>query len=300
MPASTQRVLVTGATGLLGNAVCERLEGECQILRQGFRHGGPGVWLGDLMDPATIVRLALEPWDAVVHCAALRSPDYCADHPVEADRMNTLAAVELAEVARLKGARMIHVSTDYVFDGARPPYHEDDPCLPVNKYGETKRGAEEGVALACPTAAIIRIGALYGVPVPGIPSPMLEEAVAAVSTDAPAELDHCIRRYPLFVGDVAEAVHFLLRNPGLHGAIHVGAQQSATRYEWALKVGALLGRSTTHLRPSARILPRAAIRPLDVRLRTDRLRALGGPVPRDYDEVLPLVLDRFIGAANPG
>jgi dTDP-4-dehydrorhamnose reductase len=298
MPATLQRVLVTGATGLLGHAVRDRLAGEFQVLSQGFRHGGPGVWLGDLTEPATIVRLAAEPWEAVVHCAALRSPDYCAEHPAEADRLNTLAAVELAEVARMKGARMIHVSTDYVFDGARPPYREDDPCRPVNTYGETKLGAEEGIAAVCPAAAIIRIGALYGVPAPGIPSPMLEEAVTAVGMDAPVELDHRIRRYPLYVGDVAEAVHFLLRNPDLRGVSHVGAQQSATRYEWALKVGSLLGRSTAHLRPALKMAPKSAIRPLDVRLATEHWRALGGPMPRDYDAALPFVLERFITRSN--
>jgi len=288
-----QRILLTGASGLLGNAVARYFRSRVDILPTAFRSTRAGLLKGDLADPAFQAVLAGEPWDAVVHCAALRSPDYCETHPDLAERLNAGVPVELARLARQRGARMIHVSTDYVFDGSHPPYRETDDCHPLNLYGHTKRRAEEGIAAEYPDAVIMRIGALYGVPEPDIASPMLEEAVQVVRAGAPAEVDHRIKRYPLFVEDVAKVVEFLLGLEAAAGIVHVGASRGVTRYEWALAVAAWLGSPSGHLRPSSRDGTRSAVRPTDVGMATDRLRSWGGPVPRDFQEILPDVLRRL-------
>lgn len=287
-----RRIIVTGASGLLGNAVARHLGRWADVIPLANRSDRPGLWRGDLLDPAVLSRLADEPWDAMVHGAAFRSPDFCEIQPELAERLNAVVPVELSRLARQRGALFIHVSTDYVFDGTRAPYHEADPCHPVNVYGQTKRRAEEGVMAENPDAIIMRIGALFGVPEPGIPSPMLEEAIQCVLAGRPAGIDHRIKRYPLFVEDVARTVQFLLECGEARGIVHVGSSRAVTRYEWALRVAALLGRSSAHLRPSDIDLGRPALRPVDVGMATDRLRSWGGPVPRDLDETLPEVLGR--------
>ena len=168
------RILVTGAGGLLGRAVVRALGRRATVLALGGRHARPGMMTGDLTDPAFCSVLALETWDAVVHCAAHRSPDYCESHHEAADHLNTAVPIALARMARQRGARMIHVSTDYVFDGTCPPYRETDPCRPVNYYGISKRRAEEGIEAVDPEAVIMRIGALFAAPEPGVPAPLLE------------------------------------------------------------------------------------------------------------------------------
>lgn len=293
-----RRIIVTGASGLLGNALVRHLERWADVIPLAHRSERPGLWRGDLLDPAFLKRLADEPWDAMVHSAAFRSPDYCEIQPDLAERLNAVIPVELSRLARQRGARFIHVSTDYVFDGAQPPYHETDPCHPVNRYGQTKRRAEEGVAASDPDAVIMRIGALFGVPEPGVPSPMLEEAIHYVMDGQPAGIDHRIKRYPLFVEDVARAVRFLLDCEKARGIVHVGSSRAVTRYEWALRVAALLGRSSAHLCPSDVDLGRPAVRPVDVGMATDLLRSWGGPVPRVLDETLPEVMYRCGLIAN--
>lgn len=285
-----ERILVTGASGLLGNAIVRQLRTRWEVLPLGCRSHWPNLLAGDLCDPAFMAALDRQPWDALVHCAAIRSPDLCETDPDLAERLNAVVPVDLARLAARRGARMIQVSTDYVFDGTRPPYREADPCHPINLYGQTKQRAEEGVAAAYPEAIIMRIGALYGVPERGIASPLLEEALQAVRAGLPAEVDHRIKRYPLFVDDVARVVEFLLGHQPARGIVHVGAAAAATRYEWTLAVARGLGLPSSHLRPAGRDLTRSATRPVDAGMATERLRAWGGPLPRDYKAVLPEVL----------
>lgn len=288
----TVRVMVTGASGLLGNAIVERLRRETEVLALRRQPGVSGFLPVDLTSERDLARLDDEAWDAVVHCAGHRSPDYCETHREEAMALNAVAPARLARLARQRGARMIHISTDYVFPGTTPPYREDDPCQPVNVYGESKLEGERRVAEADPAACILRIGALYGVPTGRVPSPMLEEGLAAVLGGKPTRQDHVLKRYPLLVDDVAEVACYLLEHPEVGGVLHAGSGKAVTRYEWALLIGRLLGRSTGHVQLGLCDPGRKAPRPPDAKLAVDRLRKLGGPIPRDCDAALPDVLRR--------
>lgn len=286
------RVMVTGASGLLGQAVVDRLGREAPILALSHRQSAPGLMPVDLTSTAGMERLRAESWDAVVHCAAHRSPDYCENHHEEAFALNAAVPARLARLAAERNARMIHISTDYVFSGTHPPYGEADHCRPVNVYGESKLAAEREVAAVLPGACILRIGALYGVPSKRMSSPMIEEGIEAALGGSPSDQDHVLRRYPLLVDDAAEVIRFLLERRDVGGVVHAGTQYGVTRYEWALLIGRLLGVKTDHVKPAAFDAARKAPRPPDARLSVERLRSLGGPVPRDCDVVLPEVLGR--------
>jgi dTDP-4-dehydrorhamnose reductase len=285
-----QNILVTGASGLLGSALVNRFRAEADVIPLGGHHAAPGTRALDLADPGALAVLEGLRWDALVHCAAFRSPDYCEQHRASARQLNAIVPARLADLARRRGARMIHVSTDYVFLGTQPPYHEDDPCQPVNYYGETKREAECGVAAAYPGAVILRIGALYAAPDVQMGSPLVEEALRALWAPPPVEVDDRIMRYPLFVEDVADVAAFLLGREDIAGVIHCGAPFGVTRLGWARFVAQCLGIGSAGLVPAAHRSAQSALRPVDSRLAVDRLRALGGPLPRGADLVLPGVL----------
>jgi len=280
-----RRVMVTGASGLLGGAVEAVLRREAGVLPLAGRHARGDQRAIDLADTSQMAALAGESWDALVHCAAYRSPDYCEQHRAEALRLNAEVPVELARLARARGVPMVHISTDYVFPGTHPPYREDAARQAVNWYGETKVRAEEGIAAAYPAATILRIGALYGVPTLEVRSPMLEEALEALYATEIQELDDRIVRCPSLVDDVALAIRFLLE-AGIAGIVHASAGSTCTRYGWTRLVGEALGLSAAHLRPTDRDLSRPARRPVNSQLAVDRLRRLGGPIPRDAREVL--------------
>jgi dTDP-4-dehydrorhamnose reductase len=290
MPRAT--IAITGASGLLGYAVTNRLQAEATVLPLGWHHAVAGVRALDLADPDAMAVLDGMRWEALVHCAAFRSPDYCEQHREEARLLNATVPARLAELSRRRGARMIHISTDYVFPGTQPPYGEHDVCRPVNYYGETKLEGERGVADADPGAVILRIGALYGEPGSRMGSPLLEEALRAIWAPPPVELDDRIMRFPLFTGDVADVVAFLLGRGDISGVVHCGAPFGVTRYGWAGFVAKCLGVGSDGLVPASRDNKRAAPRPVNSQLAVDRLRTLGGPLPRGAGEVLPGVLAR--------
>lgn len=286
------RVLVTGASGLLGAAVVSRFAREGDVVPLCHAHRFPGMIEADLLDPASVRRLDRIEWDAVINCAAFRNPDVCERDQARAHLLNVRLPVELARMAAARGAAMLHVSTDYVFPGTEPPYGEDDPPAPVNYYGETKVEAESIVRDVLPSAVIMRVPALYGDPPAPVVSTLVKEGVDAVLDPAPRVLDDETVRYPTLTDDVAEAMHGVLRL-GFRGIVHVSAGQRTTRYEWALFVAGLLGRPAGHLKPGPSGVGSVARRPVDSHLATGRLEGLGLPVPRPFGEVLPGLLRKL-------
>jgi len=286
-----QTILVTGAGGLLGSAVTNRIRSAGgTVLALG--HSRPptgGGQMCNLENAAELAALDQLNWMGLVHCAAYRSPDYCEAEPNRADRLNAEVPGELAALAARRGARMIHISTDYVFPGTHPPYRESDPVQPVNRYGMTKVEAERRVAEAYPGALVLRIPALYGNPDPPLTAPLLEEGLQAARSTVPVEVDDRIVRYPTWTDDVAAVIVYFLEHPAA-GVVQVSAGEAATRYRWTLAIARLLGRDGAHLVPVQRDLGRVASRPVDCHLDTTRLAALGAPVPQGFSTVLPELL----------
>jgi dTDP-4-dehydrorhamnose reductase len=121
----------------------------------------------DLTDPAACAA-AVGHADWVVNCAAYTAVDAAESHEGHAFEVNALGPAMLGRAARLAGARLLHVSTDYVFSGdATTPYAEDAPLAPRSAYGRTKAAGEWAVRAECPDAIIVRTAWLYG---PGGPS----------------------------------------------------------------------------------------------------------------------------------
>jgi dTDP-4-dehydrorhamnose reductase len=152
--------------------------------------------------------------------------------------------------------RLIHVSTDLVFDGSRGRYREDDPTGPVNSYGRSKAEAELRVAAAHPAATIARTSLLYGGPEPGPQERLAREG----STFYVDEI-----RSPVRVGDLADALLELLAFE-VPGPLHLGGEDDLSRFDFAVALGADPERSErAHTTPE---------RAPDVSLDSSRARAL--------------------------
>ena len=122
---------------------------------------GRDLW--DLAEPEGIGQVleTLNP-NAVVHCAAFTAVDAAEDAQGEANTINAVAPGLLAAACAERGIKLIHISTDYVFEGsANAPYKPDDPTGPIGAYGASKLAGEKAVSLADPTASIIRVSWLY-------------------------------------------------------------------------------------------------------------------------------------------
>lgn len=151
------RILVTGSSGQVARALAERgaaagVEALCR--------GRPELDLADGESIAPIVR-AVKP-DVIVSAAAYTQVDQAEDEPELAHAINAVAPGVLAEAAQEVGARLIHLSTDYVYDGSKDaPYVETDATGPRSVYGASKLAGEAAVREACPAHVILRTAWVY-------------------------------------------------------------------------------------------------------------------------------------------
>ncbi len=168
------KILITGALGQLGRDCTRELQ---------HAHTVTALDLPDLdIADANQVRQVmahLRP-DVVLNCAAYTRVDDCEEHREEAWRVNATGPAVLAQAAAAGGARLIHISTDYVFDGQRPvpqPYLESDAPHPLSCYGQSKQAGEVAIAANCRRWAILRTAWLYGRHGGNFPKTMLRLAL---------------------------------------------------------------------------------------------------------------------------
>ena len=153
------KILVTGAEGMLGRDLVE------VSLAAGHEVRGMGRTDLDVTDRNRVQdRLEIDRPDVVINCAAWTDVDGAEDDPEAADLVNGEGAANVAEAAASVDARVLYVSTDYVFDGTKgEPYLESDPPAPVSAYGRSKLKGEEATLFANPRAFVVRSSWLFGV-----------------------------------------------------------------------------------------------------------------------------------------
>jgi dTDP-4-dehydrorhamnose reductase len=272
------RVLLTGATGLLGG-----------YLLQGLVETGDEVvgWSGSKSEIAR--GISLQPVDIskadrvqevfrqarpdiVIHTAALTKVDECHRAPERARQVNTLGTATLAELAADAGARLVYVSTDLVFDGAKGDYSEADEAKPLSIYGQTKLEAERAV-LAFPRHLVVRVSWLFG---PSLNSgrnffvQLLENLPARRST----RLFQDEWRTPLSLATSARAL-IGLAHSDVPRLLHLGGPNRMTRLEVGLRLAAHLGLDASCiLSASLDSVSGEELRPRDVSLNASRWRAL--------------------------
>lgn len=144
-------ILLTGGSGQVGTEFLK-------LAPAGFEVVAPGRDRMDMSDPGSIAEfVASRPWAAIVNSAAYTAVDRAETDAVTAWKVNALGPAALAQAARQADAPLIHLSTDYVFDGAKTsPYLESDPVRPVSVYGASKEGGEQAVRTGAPRHVILR------------------------------------------------------------------------------------------------------------------------------------------------
>jgi len=161
---NTTHILITGANGQLGHEMRNVLAGDQRFTAIFTDVAGEDISKLDITDEAAVEQMiAGNAIDVIVNCAAYTAVDAVEDNEPQAARLNAHAVGILARVAKRHGARMIHVSTDYVFDGQGCiPYTEDMPTAPQSAYGRTKLDGERQLIAALGTdAVILRTAWLY-------------------------------------------------------------------------------------------------------------------------------------------
>ncbi len=276
------RVLITGAAGQLG-----------QDLVAAFRAGDrrdevvaadrARLDVGDRDMVMQAVPL-LRP-DVVVHAGAWTAVDACEADPDRAFRVNALGTRNVAEAARLAGAHVLYVSTDYVFDGrAGRPYREWDDTNPLSVYGRSKLGGERELMTLLPGSTIVRTSWVCGAHGANMVKSILRLAAERPELAFVDDQHGC----PTFTEDLAGMI-VRLAGARLPGLFHVTNQGSTTWYQFARDVVTAAGRDPSMVRPIAtsELDPhRAAPRPANSVLDNAALRLAGVALLPDHHEPL--------------
>ena len=265
------RVLVTGAAGLLGTTLAPRLA---------RHHDVTGVDVGDFditdLDATVENVRSLNP-DAVVHAAAWSDVDGAEASEADAFRANALGAKNMALAANEAGARILHISTDYVFDGlAGRPYIESDAPNPQGVYGRSKWMGERFVRDVADRWTVVRTQALYGT----AGHSFVKAILGRVRQGEPLTVVSDQTVSPTRAADLSDAIARIL-DEGTAGLYHVSSKGGCTWFEFARAILDLAGAPEHPLSP----------------LTTDEL---GRPAPRPpYSVLANLHLEMSIGDTLP-
>jgi dTDP-4-dehydrorhamnose reductase len=286
------RILVTGASGLLGVNLALEAARDHTVFGQVNSHRlateAFTIIQTDLLAPNAMQRLLEQTQpDWVIHCAALTNLEACEAHPAQAQQLNSEIPAKLAKLVARGGARLLHISTDAVFDGQRGEYTEQDIPNPLSTYARTKLEGEHAVTQANPQAIIARVN-LYGWSLTGKRS-LAEFFFYNLQAGKPVMGFTDVFFCPLLANELA---HLFLRMlaSGLSGLYHVVSSECMSKYAFGVAVARKFGLDDNLISPSsvANAGLKAARSP-NLTLRTAKLvQALGEPLPN-----LSTGLERF-------
>jgi dTDP-4-dehydrorhamnose reductase len=247
------RLLVTGASGLLGANLILEAANTHEVVglyhSHPIKHESVRAIQADLNSQVSVKRLidTVHP-DWIINCAAATNIDLCEDKPEWAFHLNRDLPGWVAQEAQAFGARLVHISTDAVFDGEVGNYKESDDPSPINQYGRSKLAGESAVKSANPEALIVRTN-IYGWNAQ--PKQSLAEFFLAKlenGEQCPGFKDVSIT--PILVNDLA-AVILKILDEGFHGIHHVSGSECLSKYDFGRLVAEVFGLNKELVLPSS-------------------------------------------------
>lgn len=238
------KILLTGASGLLGHAYAQAAIRRGHHIIALFNQHPPeieglaeSIQL-DANTPEALTAISLELWpDAIVNCAAVSNPASVEADPKTAEKVNVALPRLLAQLSTHLGARMIHISTDMVFDGhSEEPYRSTDMPSPTNLYGQTKLMAEREVLEHNPEdPVVLRLPILMGNSPRGQRS-VHEKLIRAIEAGEKPKLFCDEMRQPCSTSNAAEVILELTERRDLHGIFHWAGNETLSRFEMGQRI----------------------------------------------------------------
>jgi dTDP-4-dehydrorhamnose reductase len=281
------KIVITGGKGLLGRTL------QAALAEHELTVADLPAW--DVTDGERTMRQILEVRpDVVIHCAAMTNVDACEADRAAAFRLNEEGARNVAVACKVAGARLIALSTDYVFSGDPPrepwAWSETDIPRPRTVYGASKAAGEQLIGMILPDAVILRVAWLYGA---GGPS-FLHTMVAQGRTEGPAlKVVDDQRGNPTSCRVVADVIRFLLTQPSVSGIVHATCEDQCSWYELTVELFRLLGLKRAVEPCTTAEFPRPAPRPRHSALKKSVLNVLGYRTPRWQEALAAFVETEF-------
>ena len=280
---NVRSIIIIGANGRLGAALTREYQRAVSV--KAFARSQ--LDLGKLDQVRST--LSETEFDLLVNCGALTSVDYCESHRDEAFLINARSPRLLAETCSAKSARMIHISTDYIFDGKQDsPYIEEDPPAPLSVYAESKLAGEEEVLGISPKNLVVRLSWVFGPDRPSFIDQIIQRARENETVTAVADKFSS----PTYTIDVASWLRLAIEK-NANGILHLANNGGCSWQEWAqyaIDVCRSLGIPLKAERVGAVALADmknfVAQRPVHTVLSTAKFAALTGVQPRHWREAV--------------
>ncbi len=292
-----RKIVIIGAGGRLGMALQRIYSSEHAVV--GFSHAELDLAATDQLR----VTLGALDFDVLINSAAQTNVDRCETHPDEAFQLNSEAPRVMAEICSSKHARLIHVSTDYVFDGDKTgPYTEGDPANPISVYGASKLAGEKNVLATDSRNAVARVSWVFGPDRPSFIDWAISEAREKDVVNAVADkfstptytLDLANMLRPLFESDAATS-----------GIIHLTGDGGCSWQEYAqwavdccVQAGIPLKARKVGAISLADMKNFVARRPVHTVLATDKYQRLTGDKPRHWRDAVAEYVRDYVQSRN--
>jgi dTDP-4-dehydrorhamnose reductase len=247
------RLLITGASGLLGlnfAVQASSLLSVTGVVHHNELAGVPfSVVQADLAQPKSVADLIKRTSpEVIIHCAALTILDICETQPELAWRLNAAVPGELAAATAQAGVKLVHISTDAVFDGQRGNYTEEDQPNPLSVYARSKLAGEQGVAQANPQAIIARVN-FYGWSLTGARS-LAEFFYRNLSAGKGVNGFTDVLFCPLLANDLVDLLLKMVEKD-LKGLYHVVSAENLSKYEFGCRIARLFNLDEKLITPTS-------------------------------------------------
>lgn len=261
------RIAITGADGQLGRELRRVLAARELVLLD--------LPAFDLAQPSCGRRIIEAAPDVVIHAGAYTDVDGAEREPVRAMAINAEGTARVAQATEQAGARLLYISTDYVFDGRKKtPYEETDSPFPINQYGRSKLAGEQSVLANCRNALIIRTAWLFGSEGKNFVKTILAAADERPVLRIVADQRGC----PTRAEDLAGAMAVLVESEA-QGILHVTNEGACSWYEFACEIVKLSGKQAAVEPITTEQAGRLAARPAYSVLSAEQRRRLGINMP---------------------
>ena len=276
------RILITGADGQLGLELQEALKGDTLI---------PLVWPAfDLLKPDVEEQIAAAAPDVIIHAAAYTNVDKAEQEPDMAMAVNGDGTARVARAADKVGARLIYISTDYVFDGTKGrPYEESDATNPLGAYGRSKREGEQRALAGCADTLVVRTAWLYSAHGANFVKTIMRVAREQRELRVVNDQYGC----PTHAGELARALSRIVQLP-LKGIVHAAGSGHCTWHGLASAIVAFMAVPVNVLPISTKDANRPAPRPAYGVLANRILAGAGISLPHWKDSLAKFFEDKTV------
>jgi dTDP-4-dehydrorhamnose reductase len=248
-------VLITGASGFIGARLSRLLATRCcvagtYLTNEVVRVAGVKYYRLDVIDSDGVWKLVrdVQP-DIVVHVAGTKDIGFCAEHREQAWLVHAVGTRNVVQACADVQARIVYISTDCVFDGAKELYSENDATDPFNVYGQVKLEGEKTVLTRGLDAAVIRASLLFGWCLPGQASNTVMDVIRSAQCHLPISLPTTLFNTPLYVGEAVHAIGSIALS-SLSGVFHVAGRERLSRFALALATARTFGLDTSEILPT--------------------------------------------------